>query len=135
VDTLDFSIGESETGDATIKDGTFNLIVYNGFPISASPQLYFYDDNFNLIDVLFTTVQTVAAAELNDQCVVSVKTKSIITSAIDESKMARLRSATKAILVSTFNTASHPNCTFLKIYADYSMDVQLTGLFTFYTGY
>ncbi|HYV93368.1 MAG TPA: hypothetical protein VE978_16470 [Chitinophagales bacterium] len=135
VDTLDFTIGATEEGDATIKDGTFNLIVYNGFPISASPQLYFYDDNFNLLDVLFTSVQTVAAAPLNDQCVVSGKTKSVLTTSIDEAKMARIRSATKAVLVSTFNTASHPNCTFLKIYADYSMDVQLTGLFTFYTGY
>ena len=135
VDTLKFSLGKNEPGDATIKDGTFNLIVYNGFPISASPQLYFYDDNFQLMDSLFTSPQTAAAGMLNDQCLVSAKTKSVLTVPIDEAKMQRLRAAVNAVLVSKFNTASHPGCSFLKIYDEYSMDVKLTGLFTFFTGY
>ncbi|MCY7410812.1 MAG: hypothetical protein LH473_11100, partial [Chitinophagales bacterium] len=135
VDTLDFSLGVAEPGDAQIKDGTFNLIVYNGFPISAQPQLYLYDDDFNLIDSLFLSTQTVAAGELNDQCLVAAKTKSVVTAAIDENKMARLRYATKAILHAKFNTAQHPMCDYVKIYNTYTMDVQLTGLFTFFTGY
>lgn len=135
VDTLQFSLGENEPGDAAIKEGTFNLIIYNGFPISASPQLYFCDADFHLIDSLFTSTQIVPAGVLNDQCLVSEQTKSVLTVAIDEARMQRLRATSKAILVSKFNTASHPGCSFLKIYDHYSMDVKLTGLFTFYTGY
>lgn len=135
IDTLEFSLGNSEPGDATIKDGTFNLIAYNGFPISAAQQLFFYDAEFNLIDSLFNSVQTVAAGMLDNQCMVSGKTKTVLTITIDEAKMQRIRSAAKAIVISKFNTAVHPDCTFLKIFDDYSMDISLTGLFTFYTGY
>ena len=135
LDTFDFNLGTVEPGDKQIKDGTFNLFVYNGYPISATPQLYYYDDYFIFIDSLYTTAQTAEAGTLDDQCMVSEKTKSVLSATVDENKMSRLRAASKVIVVSRFNTASHPNCDYVKIYDNYSMDIQLTGLFTFFTGY
>ena len=135
VDTLDFSLGNPEPGDPQIKDGTFTLIVYNGFPISATPQLYFYDEDFTLLDSLFTSVPTAAAGLLNDQCIVSGQSKSELTASIDESKMNRLQMASRAVLVGKFNTTEHPSCGFIKIFDEYTMDVKLTGKFTYYTGY
>jgi hypothetical protein len=134
-DSFDFSMDPVKQGDATVKNGTFTLIVENGFPIEAQPQLYFCDKDYNVIDSLFTSQQTAEAGALNDQCLVSTKTKSELTAYIDDEKMTRVRSAAKVILKSKFNTAVHPSCTYLKIYDDYSMDVKLTGEFTFYTGY
>jgi hypothetical protein len=93
--------------------------VYNGFPISASPQLYFYDDGFNLLDfTLYVNTQLFHRDWLDDQCLVSEKTKSVLTVPVDEARMDRLRAASHVILISKFNTASHPGCSFLKIYDD-----------------
>jgi len=134
-DTFDFSMEPTDPGDPAIKNGTFTLIINNGFPIDGQPQIYFCDENYNVIDSLFNSPQVAAAGMLNDQCIVSAKTRSQLQTYIDDDKMARIRSTTKAILKSKFNTAVHPLCPYVKIYDDYSMDIKLTGEFTFYTGY
>lgn len=135
-DTFDFSLGTQEEGDPTIKEGIFNLIADNGFPLSASSQLYFYDDELHFLDSLFTSSGTIAAGKLNDQCLVSEKTKTVLTIPVDEAKMNRLRSAKKVIVRSSFSTTSTSACnSYLKIYDDYVLDLKLTGSFTFYTGY
>ncbi|MFI5134336.1 MAG: hypothetical protein ACHQD9_00655 [Chitinophagales bacterium] len=134
MDTLDFSLGTAEPNNAQVKNGTFTLIVSNGFPISAQPQVYFCNDYYEVIDSLFSSPQTAAAAALNDQCLVSAPVNSNLVSVVDDAKMSRIRLATKAVIAAKFNTATHPNCGFIKIYSDYSMNVKLTGLFTYYTG-
>ena len=135
-DTFDFSLGSHEEGDATIKDGTFNLIATNGFPFSANAQFYFLDEDYHLIDSLFTTANTVTAGLLNSQCMVYQSTKSVLNIPVDESKMSRLMTAKKAIVRSVFNTASNSTCSsYIKIYDNYKLDLKLTGMFTYYTGY
>jgi len=134
MDTLSFSLGTAEPNDAQIKSGTFTLVVSNGFPISAQPQVYFCNDYYEVIDSLFIDPQAAAAASLNDQCLVSAPAISNLVTEVDDAKMLRIRSATKAVIAARFNTATHPNCGFIKIYDDYSMTVKLTGLFTYFTG-
>ncbi|MGB3073900.1 MAG: hypothetical protein WBB36_01190 [Chitinophagales bacterium] len=135
-DTFDFSLGSQEEGDPAIKEGTFSIIAYNGFPFSATPQLYFYNEDFNLLDSLFTSTATIAAGLLNNQCIVSEKTKSVLTVPADESKMNRLRGAKKVVIRSSFTTTTSGACSsYLKIYDDYLLDIKLTGNFIFYTGY
>lgn len=134
-DTFDFNLGTPDPADPQIREGTFTLIVYNGFPISAGPQIYFYDDDFVLLDSLFVIPQLAEAASLNDECLVVGKTKSELVTDIDESKMKRLQAATRAVMLSTFNTAEQPGCGYIRIYDDYAMEVKLTGSFIYFTGY
>ena len=98
-------------------------------------RIYFCDDQGNVIDSLFLTEQIALAGSLNDQCIVNAKTKSTLQTYVDDDKMSLIRNGKKVILKSKFNTASHPGCTYVKIYDDYSLDVKLTGEFTFFTGY
>jgi hypothetical protein len=135
-DTFDFSLGSPEEGDPIIKEGTFNLIADNGFPFTTSSQLYFYDDQMNYLDSLFTSPNTIAAAILNDGCLVAEKTITVLTMNIDENKMNRLRNSKKVIIRSSFNTSSTSACSsYLKIYNYYLLGIKLTGSFTYYTGF
>ncbi|MBA2407918.1 MAG: hypothetical protein H0V65_08005, partial [Chitinophagales bacterium] len=135
-DTFDFSLGSPEEGDPIIKEGTFNLIADNGFPFTTSSQLYFYDDQMNFLDSLFTSPNTIAAAILNDACLVAEKTTTVLTMNIDENKMNRLRNSKKVIIRSSFNTSSTSACSsYLKIYNYYLLGIKLTGSFTYYTGF
>jgi hypothetical protein len=134
-DTFDFSLGSPEEGDPLIKEGTFNIIADNGFPFSASFQLYFYDDQMNFLDSLFTSTNNIAAALLNDACLVSEKSNTMLTFDIDENKMNRLRSSKNVIARSKFNTTPTPPCTYLKIYNNNLLDIKLTGSFIYYSGF
>lgn len=135
-DTFDFALGSSEEGDPAIKEGTFSLIAYNGFPFMATPQLYFLDEAFNVVDSLFTSQAEIIAGTLNDQCLVQSSAKSVLTIPVDESKMNRMRAAKSVVVKTSFTTTTSSSCsTYLKIYDDYRLDIKLTGSFIFYTGY
>lgn len=135
-DTFDFSLGSGEEGDPAIKEGTFSLIAYNGFPFMAAPQLYFYDSDMNLLDSLFTIQAEITAGQLNEQCLVAAPVKSVMTIPVNEEKMNRLRAAQSVVVRTSFTTASSGSCSsYLKIYDDYRMNIKLTGSFIFYTGY
>lgn len=135
-DTLDFSLGSQEEGDPVIKEGTFSLIAYNGFPFSAVPQLYFYNSELQFLDSLFTIPAVMAPGTLDDQCLVIEKTKSVFSIPVDEAKMQRLRSAAMVVTRSSFSTEVTGSCnSYLTIYDDYLLDLKLTGSFIFYTGY
>ncbi|MEO6166792.1 MAG: hypothetical protein ABIO46_03260, partial [Chitinophagales bacterium] len=135
-DTVDFSLASQEEGEPTIKEGTFTVIAYNGFPLNAIPQLYFYDEAMNFLDSLFIASSLIAAGKINDQCVVSEKTKSVLVIPVDEIKMNHLRNAKKIVIRAAFATTTSGACnSYLKIYDDYLLDIKLTGSFIFYTGY
>lgn len=135
-DTFDFSLGSGEEGDPAIKEGTFSLIAYNGFPFMAAPQLYFYDADFNLLDSLFTAPSEITAGQLNELCLVAAPVKSVLTVPVNEEKMNRLRAAHSVMVRSSFTTTTSGSCnSYLKIYDDYQLTIKLTGSFIFYTGY
>ncbi len=135
-DTFDFSLGSGEEGDPAIKEGTFSLIAYNGFPFMAAPQLYFYDADFNLLDSLFTAPSEITPGQLNEQCLVAAPVKSVLTVPVNEEKMNRLRAAHSVMVRSSFTTTTSGSCnSYLKIYDDYQLTIKLTGSFIFYTGY
>ena len=135
-DTFDFSLGSGEEGDPAIKEGTFSLIAYNGFPFMAAPQLYFYDADFNLLDSLFTAPSEITAGQLNELCLVAAPVKSVLTVPVNEEKMNRLRAAHSVVVRSSFTTTTSGSCnSYLKIYDDYQLTIKLTGSFIFYTGY
>ena len=136
VDTLDFQIPQDVYGKPTITDGVFNLIADNGFPLEAMVQVYVYDDQFNLIDSLFTSDKLINSALLDANCKVNQLTKSILPIPVDEQKMDQLKTGSKAIIKVSFSTSHLPPCSgaHMNIYSNYNLDLSLTGKFNYYTG-
>ncbi len=127
VDTLGFSLQESNQSKR-IKDGTLNLIVDNGFPFEADIQLYMLDENNQIIDSLFT-LGKVAAATLGSNLIVTDSKKSKLPIHVSQAKVNELYETKYMAVVVSFSTAS--NTQHVKIYNNYSFDVQLVGDFNY----
>ena len=127
VDTLGFSLQESNQSKR-IKDGTLNLIVDNGFPFEADIQLYMLDENNQIIDSLFT-LGKVAAATLGSNLIVTDSKKSKLPIHVSQAKVNELYETRYMAVVVSFSTAS--NTQHVKIYNNYSFDVQLVGDFNY----
>lgn len=135
-DTVDFNLGSTNAnGSSAIRNGVFNLIAENGFPLKANIQVFLYDDYGALIDSLMATPHEIAAGILDNNCHVSTVTKSMIQIPADDNKMNRICNAKKAVVLAVLNTSGNNNCnSYIKIYSNYKMAVKLTGKFTYYTG-
>ncbi len=135
-DTVDFNLGSTNSnGSSSIKNGIFNLIAENGFPLKANMQVFLYDDYGVLIDSLMAAPHEIAAGILDNNCHVSTVSKSVIQIPVDDNKMNRIRNAKKAVVLAVLNTSGNNNCnSYQKIYSNYKMEVKLTGKFTYYTG-
>lgn len=136
VDTMDVSIPQNVPGKPTILDGVFNLIADNGFPLDASVQVYMMNDQFQLIDSLFTQNQIMSAANLDVNCKVSSALQSVMSVPVDENKMEKIKPASHAIVKVSFSTSHLPPCSgaHLNIYSNYNLGLKLTAKFNYYTG-
>jgi hypothetical protein len=123
-DTLDLNIQGNE-GSQNIHSGTLTLYAKNGFPFDASIQLYMLDENNNVSDSLYTTTNTISQALLNSNLRVIAKKPTKLVTPVSESKMKLLYNTKKVKLKVKFNTASQSQ--YIKIYSDYSIDIQLIG--------
>lgn len=93
-----------------ISDAEFKIITDNGMPIDVSLQLYFQDENENIIDSLFTERQTLLSAanvDINGNTVNS----SEVTTFIDVSKerMTMIQNARNILINASFSTLDHGN--------------------------
>jgi hypothetical protein len=121
-DTVDFSIGDIEQ----IASATFRINISNGFPIHAYTQLYFTDENYNILDSMFTYSQDriVEAAPVDANGVV---TAPMIRSADEEFEGIRLQhllAAKKILIKGVLSTTDAPN-TMVSIYDNYILDFKL----------
>lgn len=135
-DTVNFNLGSTNPeGSSAIRNGVFNLIAENGFPLKANLQVFVYDASGTLLDSLMASPHEITAGALNNNCRIAAKTKSVIQIPVDDNKMNRIRNAKTAVILATLSTTGSSSCNgYQKIYSDYSMDVKLTGKFTYYTG-
>lgn len=127
VDTLDFDLQQSNQSNR-IKDGTLNLIVENGFPFEAEIQLYMLNEDMQTIDSLFS-LTTVSAATLGSDLIVSGTKKSKLLIPVSQGKVNTLYNTKYMLIRVAFSTASSTQ--HVKIYNDYSFDVQLVGDFNY----
>jgi hypothetical protein len=123
VDTLDLNIQNNE--GQNINSGTITLYAMNGFPFDASVQLYMLDANNNIKDSLYSYSNTIDQALLNSSLRAVGKKGTKLVSPISEGKMQMLYNTSKVLLKVKFNTASQSQ--YVKIYSDYSIDIQLIG--------
>ena len=132
VDTIDFSLGGSIDQMDAVKEGTLNLIAYNGYPLEATLTMIVYDEYFGVVDTLVNKY-VVQAADLNSSCKVSGEKRSIAKILIDEARTANLKQGKKALIIAKFSTINNQaSCdNHLKIYSDYKLRMKLTGDFQY----
>ncbi len=124
-DTVSFNL--SKPSGYEINNGTLTLIADNGFPLSASSQIYLLNDNNSITDSLITFNNTIISAPLDINNKVVSKERSIIKILVSGQRIERLYSAKKMIVVVRFNTANQPQ--YIKIFSNYFMNIKLTGDF------
>lgn len=124
-DTIDFHL--SEPSGYSLNSGILTLIADNGFPFSASTQIYLLDENNLITDSLMTLNNTISSAPLNAQDIAIGKEETKIKIPISGDRLDHLYDAKKIILTVRFNTA-HPGH-YIKIYSNYAIDMLLTGDF------
>ncbi|MCB0429805.1 MAG: hypothetical protein H6585_06260 [Flavobacteriales bacterium] len=128
-DTSDFDLGNNNPSeDRKIKDGTFTLLVDNGFPFDALITLDITDGAGNVLDQLMMD-QMVAAAQLDAGNRVSQKKLTQIKLPVNEARMNKLYNGNKIVIKAAFTTAGQPD--FVKIYSNYTIDFKLVGDFNY----
>lgn len=121
-DTVEFGIGEIKE----ISSLAFRLNISNGFPVNARTQLYFTDDNYNILDSLFTTSQDriIESAEIDVNGRVTIPTVRSADEVFEGIRLQHLFSAKKILVRGIINTKDAPT-TVVQIYDDYKLDFKL----------
>jgi len=120
--TLDLS---GVTQFKNINYGQLLLTATNSYPFSINLQGYLLDENKNVVDVLFSTPNTIQAPMLDANFKVIAPLQSRLYIPLNKTKLDNLQKARYIRYTSTFNTASQPNQ--IKFYEHYTLDLLLTA--------
>ena len=121
-DTIDFSIGDIDL----IKSATFRLNISNGFPIHVHAQIYFIDDNYNVLDSLFTDAQDriIESAEIDANGRATTPTVRSADELFDGVRLQNLFTAKKFLIKGIIDTKDAPT-TAIEIFDDYKLGFKL----------
>ncbi len=121
-DTIDFSIGDINELESVI----FRLNVANGFPLNVYTQVYFVDDNYNVLDSLIDHFQNrlIESAELESDGRTTIPTKRMTDESFKGAKLQHLFNAKKVIIHGDITTKDAP-FSMIEIYDDYKLDFKL----------
>ncbi len=125
-DTANFSLDVNNLN--RIKSGTFSLVTQNGFPLSASVQVYFLDEAYSVIDSLFDQEAVIHSAELDPATCNSMSSvEDILKVSFDRDRLNRLKEARKSVVMVRFSTPSQSPCSGpVKFYSDYLLHYNLS---------
>lgn len=130
-DTLPFEI--FSTGNLNrVKEGTFNIIVDNSFPLSAFVQLYIMDAAGAITDsVMLQQNNLVQAAQVDANTgKVTVPSRSVLKAYFNAERMEKVKNAKRLLMKATFNTPTGTTKP-INIYSHYKFDIKLTGDFVY----
>ena len=129
-DTIEFDMGEKTIDDRyLIIDGFIHLYAYNGYPFTATTQLYLLDESYAIIDSILVGNAIVEAGILDGYNVVVSPKRSKISGAINTAKIAALYNAQFIKADFTLSTPDYPD--YVKIYDYYKIDMTLVGDFNY----
>ncbi|MBC7411422.1 MAG: hypothetical protein H7331_03080 [Bacteroidia bacterium] len=122
-DTSKFEIGNLPEN---IERVTLRTFIRNGFPLGATIQLYFLDNNNVTKDSLITDGNTVflSAAPVGADGRVTTPTALTRDYVIERVRVAKLTNVTKVVVRASTSTTNAPN-TNVKIYSDYRIALKL----------
>ena len=130
VDTIDFNFDTGE--NEGVESGEFTLFVDNGFPFNATTAIYFMDDNYVIIDSLWSN-QTIIKGNIGANGKVESSNQSQIKFNIHKEKMDVIKTASKVFVVAGFHTSDilDPSAVRQKIYNYYHFNMKLVGSFNY----
>lgn len=129
-DTLPFEMFSSGSLNR-VKEGTFNIIVDNSFPLSANLQLYILDGAGAVTDsVMLQQNNLVQAAPLNTTTGKTIMpARSVLKAYFNKERMEAVKQAQRLLVKATFNTPQ--GVPSINIYSFYKFDIKLTGDFVY----
>ncbi len=121
-DTIDFALSKIEQ----LSSASFRLNISNGFPVSAYAQIYFVDDNYNIIDSLLSTSQNrlFEAAEVDNNGTVTVPTVRSSDESFEGARLQNLFTAKKIMIRATIQTRDAPT-SMVEILDNYKLDFKI----------
>jgi hypothetical protein len=124
-DTFDFKFANADKIETCLMRTT----ITNGFPIDVEMQVFFTDENYNVLDSLLLPNELVLAAanvNLSSGAVNTAQTKTTDIN-LDATKIAHMGTAKKILVRATATTLNGGN-TNIKIYDFYKLDVKLGAI-------
>jgi len=123
-DTVDLTLANINQLD-NINRGQLILTATNSYPFAINLQGYLLDANKNIIDILFSTPNTIQAPMLDANFKVIAPLQSKLFVPLNPGKINSLKNAKYIYYSATFNTASQPSQ--IKFYDHYTLDLLLTA--------
>lgn len=124
-DTLDFDLGVNS--DSTkVKNLSINLSADNGFPLGMKTQVYFLDENFMILDSLFSSRFDMEAASVSNG-LVNKRVSSNVSISIPENRMDNILNAKYMMPNILLRTTDATNLLPVKIYSNYDLGLQLSA--------
>lgn len=123
-DTVDIFTRDTSNLNA-IHDGTYYLLVYNGFPLQVNINIYFLDNGHVPFDSLCFTDPVKAAPVDKVTMMVNDTAFSKLSFQANGERMEDLLNAKKVVIRATLNTK--PSDNHLQLYSTYKLDIKLTA--------
>jgi hypothetical protein len=126
-DTMDLDLSDIFKNKNPLKRAILRVEINNGFPIEALGQLYFADENYNILDSVFAShdERIFSAANVDVNGKVISASKKITKIECDLDKLNRLKNAKYMIYNVSANTTNSDTETAIKIYKEYKMSFNL----------
>lgn len=122
-DTADIDVSYLFNDYSNIKRALVRIDIQNGFPTEAYGQIYFVDNNYNILDSLFYTYEerVLAAADVDANGRVLDYSRKVTKIEYDNDRLEKLRNCTHVIYGAQANTtdATTDPDKVVKIYSDY----------------
>ena len=110
-----------------VENGALNLFVYNGFPFEITPTLYLLNDEYSLLTTLSTTDKALAS-NIDSNGKTTSEVKSTLKFVLNNVQIEALKKA--KYLAIKIKIASSPT-TFVKLYSNYGLKLNLGGEFNY----
>ena len=121
-DTIDFSLSDIDE----LTSASFRINVLNGFPMGATMQLYFVNENFMILDSLLGHSQNrlIEAAEVDNNGQVIAPTKRATDETFEGARMQHLFDARKILIKAIIQTTDAPS-SMVEVYDNYILDFKI----------
>jgi hypothetical protein len=134
-DTIDFSFNDFLDN---VEYLSFRISAENGFPVEAIEQIYFLDEQDNVLDsILAPGTQVLLAAPVGPgpDYRVTGKTSKITDAIIEQPRISNLKSVKKVVFYSHCSTIGAQNNQIVKMYSDYYVDVHMSARAKFHVNF
>ncbi|MBN1252145.1 MAG: hypothetical protein JXR51_06455 [Bacteroidales bacterium] len=126
-DTIEFSLGDSDT--TLIESLILGIEMNNGFPISINTQFYFVDDEYVVLDSLFTNGLKIDAGLVDINGKVNQNTETTTISETNDTRIKNILKSTNIIFKIILNTTDANLGQNVKLYSNYEVGIKMGARF------